>query len=234
MEDIDQSKITRIRDPFAALAVVEEDLKRKGITIVELGDILNARFGYPICIQTLKWAIPDSQLSLASNVLLDHNVPRGGLSRDQARMYSEWETVGALHRCGSMLVHLVPLSYTRLSLNDCTEVLSGVSLKQKTLVPRFRPYLISLIRTVMDMPWGIGGQRTLVRIDIAVFIQYVVFPKLLDEEDEESESEDHFQQRVEQALSSVRQWGWKPEEEKYLNIAEKIIRDGNFVNTLGD
>lgn len=38
-------------DPFVALASVAEDLKKQNIPVVEYGEILNVRFGYPACIQ---------------------------------------------------------------------------------------------------------------------------------------------------------------------------------------
>lgn len=38
-------------NPYTALSSVEEDLHAKGIPLVEYGDILEARFGYPVCVQ---------------------------------------------------------------------------------------------------------------------------------------------------------------------------------------
>lgn len=38
-------------DPFDILASVAEHLKKENIPVVEYGEILSLRFGYPACIQ---------------------------------------------------------------------------------------------------------------------------------------------------------------------------------------
>lgn len=131
---------------------------------------------------------------------------------------------------GSTRVHLVPLSFLRLSLDDCQEVVSSVDLRYKTLIPKIRPYLISLIRRLMALPTGL--RRNPIEHDLANFLDQVIFPRLLEDEDEEHESEEHFQQRVEQALSYVRGWDWEPEELKYLKITESLIRDCSQVSKI--
>ncbi|KAK2752124.1 hypothetical protein FQN55_008014 [Onygenales sp. PD_40] len=217
-------------EAFVALSAVEQDLKKNGIPVVEYGDILNARFGEPICVNTLKWLVPDNQLQLASTMLLDHHIPRGGSSKWRADKYGDWEGVGIMHSHAGMRIHLLPLSYARLTLDDCMETLSGVSQKERALVPNPRAYFISLIRLAMGLPEG--AERSDNTINFAIFLEHYVFPKLPEGEEEEDESEEHFQQRVEQAISYVNKWEWKPEEEKYLHLAERIICDCSLVNTL--
>jgi hypothetical protein len=82
----------------------------------------------------------------------------------------------------------------------------------------------------MGLPLGIP--RLPVITAIAIFLNYCVFPRLPEGEEEEDESEEHFQQRVERALSVVRQWEWRPEEMKYLPIVENAIRDGRCLENL--
>lgn len=43
-------KIYLMLDPFVALASVSKDLKKENIPVVEYGEVLNVRFGYPACI----------------------------------------------------------------------------------------------------------------------------------------------------------------------------------------
>lgn len=131
---------------------------------------------------------------------------------------------------GSTRVHLIPLSFLRLSLDDCQEVVSSVNLRYKTLIPKIRPYLISLIRRLVALPTGL--RRNPIEHDLANLLDQVIFPRLPEDEDEEHESEGHFQQRVEQALSYVRGWDWEPEELKYLEITESLIRDCSQVSKI--
>ncbi|EEQ29136.1 hypothetical protein McanMca71_000819 [Microsporum canis] len=215
---------------FPAIAAVVEDLNKENIPVVEYGDLLNARFGHPICIVTVRWAIPDSRVSRVSSILLEHNIPKGGIIPHYARSYGKWETAGEMHKCESTRIHLIPLSTVHLSLEDCKEVASTFSFQLKALIPEPRPYLISLIRILQSLPPGFS--RLPIVGNTALFLNYCVFPRLPDGEDEESESEEHFQQRVEQALSVVRQWDWRPEEKKYLDLSERIIRNCQLLYTL--
>ncbi|PGH04537.1 hypothetical protein AJ79_07063 [Helicocarpus griseus UAMH5409] len=96
--------------PFVVLSSAEEDLLSRGIPLVEYGELLDVRFGYPACVQTVKWAIPDSQLSEASSILLKHNISVVGPSELQVSLQGDWEAVGIMHHHANMRVHLVPLS----------------------------------------------------------------------------------------------------------------------------
>ncbi|OAT07812.1 hypothetical protein BDBG_03843 [Blastomyces gilchristii SLH14081] len=124
--------------------------------------------------------------------------------------------------CGSTRAHLVPLSFLHLALDEFQEVISSVNLRYKTLIPKIRPCLISLISRLVALPTGM--HRNPIEHDLVVFLDQVIFPRLPEGEDEEHEPEEHFQQRVEQALSYVHGWDWKREELKYLEIVGKLVR----------
>ncbi|EGD97451.1 hypothetical protein TESG_04860 [Trichophyton tonsurans CBS 112818] len=190
--------------PLPFVAAVVADLNKENIPIVEYGALLNARFGYPVCINTVRWGVPDSEVSRVSRILLEHNIPKGGIIPHYAQSYGKWETAGEMHKYQSTRIHIIPLSTLHLSLEDCEEVTPTFSVQHKALIPKPRPYLISLIR-ILQLP---------------------------DDEDEESESEEHFQQRVGQALSLIRQWDWKSEEAKYLDLSERMIRNCQLLYTL--
>lgn len=170
--------------------------------------------------------MPDSQISEASNVLLEHNVP----ILPQVKSDDEWDQAGAMHTYAATRVHVLPLSLTGLSLDDCVEEVSSLDAHQKILIPKELQYLVSLIRMLLPIP--MCRRRYRVSIDLMVFLEYRVFPRLSDDEDEENESEEHFQLRVGQALSRVRQWDWKSEEQKFLRYSEDIIRDCNLIESL--
>ncbi|KAJ5963997.1 uncharacterized protein N7479_003873 [Penicillium vulpinum] len=50
-------------------------LSNKNITLVEYGAHVQFRFGYEEVPVVLEWAVPDEQLSLASQILAEHNFP---------------------------------------------------------------------------------------------------------------------------------------------------------------
>ena len=117
--------------------------------------------------------------------------PRG-IPRESLR---ERETIGVMHYYAAMRIYLVPLSYTLMSLYDCVEVQSCVNPDQTSLVPDPRRYLLFLIEKLLILP--VGMLRNLICSDIAKFLLTYVFPELPgDYEDEEDESEEHFQRRV--------------------------------------
>ncbi|KMP05817.1 hypothetical protein CIRG_05498 [Coccidioides immitis RMSCC 2394] len=218
-------------NPFAALGLVEKALNKKDIPLVEYGEIFHLRLGYPAVIMTFEWAIPDSQLPLASETLLEHGIPLGGVLESRAKAYGEREMIGVMHHYAAMRIHLIPLSYTLLSLDDCVRVPSAVNLQQSSLVPNPQRYLLSKIKKLLSLP--LGMQRHPICSDIAQFLSRYVFPKLPDNiEDEESESEEHFQQRVQEALAVVRGWEWRAGDEKYIHLVELLIQDGRCSETL--
>lgn len=103
-------------------------------------------------------------------------------------------------------------------------------LQHKTLIPKKRPYLISLIRRLVELPPGIG--RNPIKIDLLISLDKVILPQLPEGEDEEHESEEHFQERMKQTLSRVRAWDWEPGEMKYLHVTESFVRDCRLVGKI--
>jgi uncharacterized Zn finger protein len=53
-------------------------------------------------------------------------------------------------------------------------------------------------------------------------------------EDEDNESEEDFQKRLEEAVLTVKNWDWGVTEQKYLDIIEDIIRDCRSMDKLSD
>jgi len=52
------------------------------------------------------------------------------------------------------------------------------------------------------------------------FITYYIFhERYRSIEEEDTETEEEFQKRVEEAVASVRAWEWKPSDQKCLDIA---------------
>ncbi|OAX80494.1 hypothetical protein ACJ72_05172 [Emergomyces africanus] len=212
------------------MPLLTHDLAARNIRVVEYGEILNRRFGYPIVLSTFTWGVPDSNLSEVGDLLLAHGFQAGGIRREDTQFYGVLEAGGLMFLYGQSRIHLVPLSFLLLSLDDCQEVYSSANSRDNTLIPKIQPYLISLIRRIMALPTGF--HRLIIEHHLLIFFDYVLFPRLPEDEDEEHESEEHFQQRVEQAISYVREWDWKPEELKYLEITERLIRDCSQISKI--
>ncbi|EAS31772.3 uncharacterized protein CIMG_13129 [Coccidioides immitis RS] len=173
---------------FAALGLVEKALNKKDILLVEYGKIFHLRLRYPA---TFEWAIPDSQLPLVSETLLEHGIPLSSVLKSCAKDYSEQETIDVMHYYAAMCIHLIPLFYMLLSLNVCVRVLSTVNLQQSLLVPNPQRYLLYKIKKLLSLP--LSMQQHPICSDITQVLSRYVFSKLPDNiEDKKSESKKHF------------------------------------------
>ncbi|OAX80495.1 hypothetical protein ACJ72_05173 [Emergomyces africanus] len=120
-----------------ALSTVTHDLAARNIRVVEYGEILNRRFGYPIVLSTFTWGVPDSNLSEVGDLLLAHGFQAGGIRREDTQFYGVLEAGGLMFLYGQSRIHLVPLSFLLLSLDDCQEVYSSANSRDNTLIPNF-------------------------------------------------------------------------------------------------
>ncbi|KAF7596158.1 hypothetical protein BBP40_003057 [Aspergillus hancockii] len=207
----------------AARALAEEN-----IPIVEYGDQVRYRFGYPTVLALVEWAIPDLQLSLASQILLGKGFSRIFLSNKTEGGAYPWETWATIHRLdidGRQRIHLYPLSLIGLTTNDTAEVQSTFDHEIRVLSPKPAAYMLSLIKFLLRNPLGTSSRRR-VCTDLVSFISYYIFhesPTSGIEGDYESEEE--FQKRAEDAIVYVKSWDWGTTEPKYLDIVEDILRD---------
>ncbi|KAJ9373161.1 hypothetical protein DTO282F9_6886 [Paecilomyces variotii] len=219
------------------IAEAAKCLQDRDIMIVEYGQQLMHRIGCPVVLQTVEWIVPDDQLSLASRTLLDHGFPLAPPSELLASR-GEWETKALIHNINGeyyrfpMTIHLYPLSFVGLTLEDTVEAISTFDLNQKILTPKPPNYMLSLICYLLKRPVG-DINRLKVESDLVCFISYFIFQDSYDY-DESQESEEDFQKRVEEAVRSVKSWNWGSTEQKHLDIIEAVIRDCRSIDTLSE
>jgi hypothetical protein len=88
--------------------------------------------------------------------------------------------------------------------------------------------MLTLIRHLLSRPID-DSSRYQAHDDLLGFISsYVLHDTPLYTKDgnvEDDESEEDFQKRVDEAVQDMKNWDWGSTEEKYLTIAERVVRD---------
>ncbi|KAJ5516111.1 hypothetical protein N7527_007671 [Penicillium freii] len=121
-------------------------LADNNICLVEYGAQVQFRCGYQEVPVVVEWAVPNEQLSLASQILVENRFPR--LFTGAKSWFGYWETGCLRHGldgAGWMGVHLPPLSLVGLTLEDTSEVYSMFAPEIKILTPKPPQYMLSLI-----------------------------------------------------------------------------------------
>jgi hypothetical protein len=188
--------------------------------------------------QLVEWAVPDALLSLSSQTLSDHGIPCVPPSTRVTERYGQWERAGFIHnldQVGRSRIYLYPLSFVGLTLQNTVEVTSTFDRKLKILTPKPQMYMLSLIRHLLNHPIG-DSTRLRVHDDLVGFISSYILrdTPLNTKEDEDNESEEDFRKRVEEAVRYMKTWDWGATEEKYLTIAECVVRDCRSIRQLSN
>ena len=95
--------------------------------------------------------------------------------------------------------------------------------------------MLSLIRYLLCHPIG-DSSRLRVHSDLVGFIFSYILPDtpLNTKENEDDESEEDFQKRVEEAVRYMKSWDWGATEARYMTIADCVIRDCRSIWQLSD
>ncbi|KGO77239.1 hypothetical protein PITC_093110 [Penicillium italicum] len=228
--------------------VMREALKAlldNSVSVVEYGNQVLYRCGYAEVLILVEWVVPDEQLSLASQVLLEKNYPRLRIPEQKWPGYSaysgSWETQSMMHDLdgqGWMRAHLLPLSLVGFTLEETVEVPSTFAHELHLLTPKPSHYMSSLIRHLLQLSVG-DSSRARVEKDLGGFISaYIlkdgpanttIWTYLND-----PESDEDYQKRVEEGVRFMKTWDWGNIEERYLAIAECAVRDCRYIDTLTD
>lgn len=182
--------------------------------------------------------MPDELLSLSSETLSDSGIPCVPPSAKLTETYGKWERGGFIHAfdpAGSHKIFLYPLSLIGLTLQDTVEVTATFDHTLRVLTPKPRIYMLSLIRYLLDRPIS-DDSRFHVHSDLLGFISFYLLHdtplNTKDDELEDDESEEDFQKRVEEAVHNMKTWDWESTEERFLVIAERVVRDCRTISEL--
>ncbi|KAJ5170056.1 uncharacterized protein N7500_002839 [Penicillium coprophilum] len=211
----------------------------RNISMVEYGAQVQFRCGYEEVPVVVEWAIPDEQLSLASQILADHNFPL--LSSGTRWWFGYWDTGCFRHgldRAGWMCVHLLPLSLVGLTLEDTTEVPSIFAPEINILTLKPPRYMLSLIHHLRKLRIG-DASRLRVEKDLLTFISSYILhgppgdinAELLQHLVEQESKEDKLK-KLDEGVKFMKTWEWGNVEETDLALAERVVRDCQYVEKL--
>ncbi|OQE08391.1 hypothetical protein PENVUL_c010G04697 [Penicillium vulpinum] len=220
-------------------------LIENNISLVEYGNQVLYRYGYAEVLILVEWVVPDEQLALASQVLLEKNYPRLHIPEQKWPGYSaysgSWERQSLMHDLdgqGWMRVHLLPLSLVGFTLEETFEVPSTFAHELHILTPKPSHYMSSLIRHLLQLSIG-DSNRTGVEKDLGGFISAYILKDgpantLLSTYLNDPESDEDYQKRVEKGIRFMKTWDWGKVEERYLAMAESAVRDSHYIDRLTD
>ncbi|KAJ6187218.1 hypothetical protein N7519_002126 [Penicillium mononematosum] len=228
--------------------VIKEALKAlidNSISVVEYGNQVLYRCGYAEVLIAVEWIVPDKQLLLASQVLLEHNWPRLLYHERDWTGYPKvdeyWESRYLMHDLdgqGWMRVHLMPMSLVGFTLEETVEVPSTFAHELHLRTPKPPHYMSSLIRHLLQLPIE-HDSRLRVEKDLMAFISAYILKDgpantTMWTHLDDQESDEDYQKRVEEGVRFMKTWDWSKIEERYLAIAECAVRDCRYIHTLTD
>ena len=133
-------------------------------------------------------------------------------------------------------VDLFPLSLVGLTLEETKKVPSTFDPDLYLLTPKPLQYLLSLLRLLLRLPIGNLG-RNRVKHDVYIFFAYHLMHALPAHTPSwvvDAESDESYQERVEAGVRELKTWNWDGVDERMLDIAERAIRETDYINNLTD
>ncbi|KAJ5573575.1 uncharacterized protein N7459_008002 [Penicillium hispanicum] len=229
--------------PFqnSPIRVALKALVDMNISLVEYGTQVQFRYGYEEIPVVVEWAVPDEELSLASQILVENDFPL--LSTGRRLWLGYWETKCLRHDldgAGWRCVHLLPLSLVGFALDDTIKVTSMFAPEISILTPKPPRYMLSLINHLRKLRIH-DSSRLRVEKDLLTFISSYILhgppgdispearQRLIDEQSEEG-----LQKKLDEGVRFMREWDWGDVEEADLALAERVIGDCQYVGKLAD
>ncbi|KAJ5747474.1 uncharacterized protein N7511_009170 [Penicillium nucicola] len=208
MEPLPQKETPTLQPHAPTVRVAAKALADQNIPAVEYGQQIQWRFGDPVVLLLVEWAVPDALLSLSSQILSDHGFLCVTPSTRVTDRFGQWERAGIIHKLDeSSPVYLYPLSLVGLTLQDTVEVTSTFDCIPRILTPKPQIYMVSLIRHLLNHRIG-DSIRLRVKDDLLSFISfYILRDKPLNTKEVEyndNESEEYFQKRVGDAVKEMK------------------------------
>ncbi|KAJ5693556.1 hypothetical protein N7455_003539 [Penicillium solitum] len=224
----------------SSMTVALKSLLDCGITVVEYVSQVLYRRGYAEVLSTPEWIVPDEQVSLASQILIDNGFP---LVKHSKRIGMEyWETRCSIHGLdglGNSLAYILPLSLVGFTLEDTVQVPSTFDEDIQLLSAKPPYYMLPLIKVLKRMPLA-DCSRWRIAKSLAAFISTYMLndgPANMPWEQREAlrrESDEDYGKRVDEAVRVMKTWDWGNTVDRYLALAENVVRDASFIDKLMD
>lgn len=182
----------------------------------------------------MEWAVPDEQLSRASEVLQDCGYPR--VYGNERPEFGYWDQKCLSHDLGTMewmCVHLLTLTLVDITLGETIEVPSTFTDELRIRSPKPQRYLMSLLRHLLNLPVG-DASRMRIEKDLGCFYSSYLMhsPPAHRRYLEARETDEEYQARVEDGVRMLKSWDWTPSEEVYLEYAERSVRDARLISEM--
>lgn len=194
-------------------------------------------------VQVAEWAVPDEQLPLASQALIESDFPRVlGRGRPSFGRWDGDSLMHALDEGGWMRAHLIPLSFVGITLEEAVKAPVIFAHEHEILTPKPPRYMLCMLRFLLEHPIG-DSSRFRVERDLEFFIHAYILhghPANVNltpqrpEDTEWEETEEQYQKRVEEGIQRMNAWDWGEIDERYLALAERVVRECQYIDEMTD
>lgn len=191
----------------------------------------------------MEWVVPDEQLPLASEALIGNGFPRL-LGRERV-LFGRWDRDSLIHALdddGWMRAHIIPLSLVGITLEETVKAPVIFAPEHEVLTPKPPRYMLCMIRFLLKHPLS-DRSRFRVERDLEWFIHsYVLHGAPANvcltpqrpEDAEWQETEEQYEKRVEEGVQRMKAWDWGEVDERYLALAERIVRECQYIDEMTD
>ncbi|KAK6345165.1 hypothetical protein TWF718_007092 [Orbilia javanica] len=211
----------------------------RGISLIQWGDQVHLHWGYPATLAVYDFAIEDSRLEEAVDILKTANI--GFIP---VAPYLDTTVYGVLRKKGFFFIHrldqksfptrlhLIPGSLVHLSIHHADLLPSPFGPAQGLYLPKLPDFCVSLIRCIedyaADSPDTFLAERSLhVMLAAAIYKEPGVDGKIYVVE-QDTESEEDFRARQKTALQEIEAWELAEDDEPYRPKMIQFLLSGSI------
>ncbi|KDQ11381.1 hypothetical protein BOTBODRAFT_46501 [Botryobasidium botryosum FD-172 SS1] len=230
------------KQPSEVVDLALSRMREMGVQMIEWGTLLYRRMDVPRIMKDYAYVVPDDQVALASNALVDLGLPLSIPSKFQLSVDGEFQARGRHHRITqhlstALIQHVIiyPQSFTTLTDDELiTTTPNHISspLCSTILIPPPPVVFASLVRMMLRYT-RFDPTLLALQSDLSELITYHLLG-LADgyvdlEDDDEWESKD-VDNRIETAVHLIRSWSvdciWREGEEWIGDALAEVVRTG--------
>ncbi|KAJ5721235.1 uncharacterized protein N7483_009169 [Penicillium malachiteum] len=215
------------------------------VTLVEFGDQVTYRYGWPQVLNVVNWYLHDEEVFRATLILQRNGWPQAQIRDHRFQMgrgyWSRQSSSGLAHFIDDWtVVILLPISSVGIRLYQTERVPSTFAPEYSVRTPSLPQYVAALIDFVLAHRVGDRHLRYQAETDLVRFI----FVFLLHGEPAHDVREadgcilppvrqiEGYERRVAAARSTVRGWDWRGLPPEYLQILDRAILDRDYIRAL--